>query len=471
MKFTLGFVVIAVIGVMIIGLYFQSELLSFLKSALPNPPSPSSLSQSPQTSSTSSPLVPPPSPPLPPVENDIDYLLAYWGPNIDETGMDDTKWQKQVGHMSQLREVGFSYAGIRIARTSPDSYWRSKTTERINALRADGFNIALYTSAGHYHLAVGEADTSKKTVLQLDPRTHGSNAQNLKYFDASEAFDAFICSSGCGDCSQVPVRHAIDPAYTGIIWQKEIEALKSQIDQAAIGASDNDLVIFDTEVWGIKPGWVTYCYPDAFISGASQFYSGDKAERYQQYLAYWKDRGVDFRNVVKNKNNKVGVIFYGANIAPFASHSDVSDSWNNFNTWMPYGVSDSPSPEFYFAPNLKKFTEELHKGNFSDTVPWISFSTTGYGWIRAFDNQPESGWVTKSWDPKITQKIGYLLYQTKIKGVLVYPGPGDHGIPFSYYLAHARALVKGLKGNDVVLKEICGDDWDNDGDGVWDNEC
>ena len=68
---------------------------------------------------------------------------------------------------------------------------------------------------------------------------------------------------------------------------------------------------------------------------------------------------------------------------------------------------------------------------------------------------------------------GFLLREEGAAGVFIYPGPGSHGIPFDYYLAHAQALVAGfVNGVDPgTLTEICDDGWDNDGDGYTDEGC
>jgi len=370
------------------------------------------------------------------------FILVNWAKYIDV--LDEASWNQYLIVLEELRNIGFTHAGIRM--------WNSQSdiSSKINELRSLNFKLGLQSSSGHIIL-----------TSNLDPDSHASNGQNIKYFD-SLGFDPYNCAAGCGsinnpNCTNDPHRTAHDPAYDGLLWQQELSIVENIINKANL--LNGDLMLFDTEVWGESSTVAESCYPGALNNSVLR-YSGNLDERYQQYYNYWKARGLDLRNKVKIKDQGIFVLFFNENMP-------------GKRGWMPYGVGDARSPRFYFAPNLTKFQISLNEDDFSNTYPWISFSTTNYAWTNPPGDPGGSGSVSSlKWDPKITQKIGYMLRSEGVAGIIIYPGPGDHGLSTEYYSAHAHALVNGLvKGIDPgTLSEVCSDGMDNDGDGEWD-EC
>lgn len=385
-----------------------------------------------------------PRPIIPPIKQPAEYILTFTGPYIDATAITDNIWNNYLSTFQTLKNDGFSHTGVQIWSINPDLKTQHTISSRIGDLRDRGFNLALSQNSGHRLLIDGGAD---------------SQSDGSKYFD-SDGFDAFQCDSRCGDCSKTPTRQAIDPAYSGVVWQNELNFIDSNMRRANI--SSKDLVLFDTEVWGLKPDWVQYCYPQAMATASERYSGATLSNRFQQYYQYWRERGIDLKNTAKNISPEIKTIFYGENI----------ESLHKEETWMPPRTGDFFAPEFYFAPNLVRAEEQLGKGNFRGAIFWISFSTTNYAWTNPSGSHSAAGWFTARWDPKVSQKLGYYLHQEGAAGAIVYPGPYEHEVPIDYYLAHADAFSKGfLNGLDPgELIEICNDELDNDGDGFWDED-
>lgn len=82
------------------------------------------------------------------------------------------------------------------------------------------------------------------------------------------------------------------------------------------------------------------------------------------------------------------------------------------------------------------------------------------------------GWYTTQWDPRITQKAGFMLRQKEVYGLLDWPGPKKFDGTYDYYLSQVESFMRGFNGNDPgELLEVCNDGWDNNGDGLWNEGC
>lgn len=373
-------------------------------------------------------------------------VLTYWASHLDS---DEVAWQSYLEAVTTLNQIGFTHAGVTLGYNGID------ISARVKQLRDRGFKLALRNSSGHIVL---------NNPVMLDSQNHEQNRQNLKYFNAPN-FDPNLCSDECGfgeygpNCTLKPHRLAHDPAYSGEIWQQELRIVENKLAKTDLGAGD--VFLFDTEIWGYTPQQVEFCYPGVLQSSVGR-YSGTLSERYSQYYNHWSQRAIDLLNKVKAKSSDIFTLFYNENIP------------QNINqTWIPPGIGDAPSPRFYFAPNLPLAASSLAAGNFSGTYVWISFSTTSSTWAKAPGSENSNGWILAQWDPVITQKMGLMLKQANVAGIVVYPGPGYPGIPVEYFFRHARALVKGfINGEDPgALLEVCGDQWDNDGDGEFNEGC
>lgn len=373
-------------------------------------------------------------------------VLTHWPVYLDE---DETVWQSNLEMLKALKQLGYTHAGVTLGYNGID------ISSRVKELRDRGFKLALHNSSGHIIL---------NNPNRLDPQKHSSNGQNLKYFD-TPGFNPYSCASDCGggeygpNCSLKPYRLAHDPAYTGTLWQEELTILRSKLSKSTL--QTGDAMLFDTELWGPTPALVDYCYPETLAHSTGR-YSGTITERQSQYFRNWWNRAMDLKTTVKNHDADVLTLFYNENIPE-----------NIDQTWIPPGVGDAPSPRFYFAPNLDMVAEALGRGNYNGTYVWISFSNTSSSWAHPPGSVGSSGWITTVWDPIITQKMGVMLKRAGVTGIVVYPGPAQHGLTKDYFYQHSIALVRGFYiGIDPgTLIEKCADGMDNDGDGEFDENC
>lgn len=351
--------------------------------------------------------------PLPPEQ--LPRVITFWGEYIDVVS--DSNWPDILSIYNNLSQIGFTHAGIKIWSNN------SNVSTRIADLRNNNLKFAF--------IDVFDSDSRSRRILLndvlLDPLNHSSNNQNLKYFD-TVGFDPYVCvNSPNWNCTIRPRNNAHDPAYTGVVWQTELSFLNNLLDQSTI--TFGDVALFDIEIW-VKPSGVEYYYPNA-ITNSYLIYSGNQSERFSQYESNWKARGKNIANLAKIKSSNILTLFYGENLP------EIQESGNG-EMWMLPGTGDAPSPDFYWSPNLTKVEYLLNTFDYSNSYPWISFAYSRYNY--------------NIWDPKITQKLGFLLKQEGVKGIIVYPGPGDHNDSLgltkeeaiNYYYNHSKALMLGF---------------------------
>jgi hypothetical protein len=389
-------------------------------------------------------------PPIPPdddndsVENSSSYVLTYWGPWVDDEGITDQEWiDEYLPVFTQLKTIGFTHTGVELWYLNQSAHPLGAT--RITDLRNRGFDIGLQHIPGYQILMKKE---------NLDPQYH-ENGQNYKYLD-STGFNASECYCQEDHCHNETNRNAYDPGYNGTVWKDELNLLDQYIATANLTSSD--LAMFDMELWGARDVNLYVCFGDDILMRSVGRYSGNHSERWTQYVNNWRQRGIDLRDRVKNWNPDIRTFFYGDNIPELEY------------TWMPVGAGDVRSTSLYSMPNITHCQQLLDSYNFNGSYMWVSFSTTDLRWNHPPGNH--EGYFADGilWDPLLSQKIGYLLRQEGVKGIIVYPGPYESGVPIDYFMAHANALAKGfVNGTDPgELTEISGDGWDNNGDGIWD---
>lgn len=391
--------------------------------------------------------------------NKSRLIITHWGTAVDSSIYNNqTLWEEYLEHSQLLIEIGFTHPAYTIYDRNITSQEIQTIQSRINDLRQINQNLSIHISSGHIFLE--EPDEN-------DPQNHSKPPYNpnLKYFNAS--FNPFSCAD-CDASANPPIasRRALDPAYKGTIWQKELNAVENYLQVSTTTA--NDLVIFDTEIWGKNPSWVeNYGYYPNVIQNSEGRYSGTKEERYAQYMIYWQQRGLDLKNKVEENNPNTRTIFYGEDIV---SKSQL--------TWMPIGTGYASSPSRYVSPNLTHFKIDLdYYAGYNNSYPWISFSTVQTDLVSgnlSNINGPTSkseceNYCELNWDPRVSQKIGYMLREKNVSGIIIYPGLNSEDYTYEYFIAHSQALVKGfLDGEDIELQEVCADGWDNDGDGDFD---
>jgi len=330
--------------------------------------------------------------------------LTFWGPYLDSAPA--VGWPEYLKVVRQMKADGFTHIGVRV--------WNPQTdvASQLADLRAIDLPLAFISSPGHRFLA---------NPAELDPANHVSNNQNLKYFD-TPGFDPYQCRVPT-DCPTGPHVTAHDPAYAGVVWQKELDLVSASLDR--VGLRSGDVAIFDTEIWAEPETAVEWYYPRVILDSPGR-YQGAPAERYAAYRSNWLARARDLVAIVRRQAAAAPVLFYAENQSTFPTFG-----------WMPAGSGDAPAPEFYWLPDLGLVDSKLVAASWSATYPWVSFSFSA------------ATWKTEVWDPTKTQKLGWLLRTAGAGGAIVYPGPFDHNVPINAFLAHAKALTDGfLRGFD-----------------------
>ncbi len=417
-------------------------------------------------------------------------VLTYWGPNLDVPS--EIEWNNDyLPAFRDLNSYGFTQVGIHtpyqtlnpIITSTNEVYWNQYTT-RVTDLRTHGFDLALHFSPGRILMDPNELDGSIQ-----------SNGQDAKYYD-STGFSASECNGFATPCETSGLPY--DPAYSGVVWQKELNLLRAGVQRASVGA--NDLVLFDQEIWGGNLGWCEWgilwqnannpitsgfilngSYPHLLENSTGRYIGPAGQPAYvqeKQFINYWKARSIDLTNVVKDEAPNTKVLFYGENppynpTIPQACSRyplcpdgtlDQNECPVDEATYAPIGSGDAASPIFYLLPDISVIQTQLGKGNYAGSFVWVNFYQPVYG---------QTGPWNLNWDPKVTQKIGKLLRDQGVAGVIIYTAPFALGIPIGDYKAHAKALADGFLRNQDPgeLVEICGDGWDNDGDGEFDEGC
>src|SRR3989344_1179249 len=424
------------------------------------------------------------------------FTLSSWAPYIDAGSIQDVWDSKYLPAFRQLQGIGFTHTGIHIwtdvfnLQIPSEQVRYARLQEQLQGMRDGGMQIMLNESTGHWFLPPGAdkeiTDTAKYfDTPGFDPYTCAAKFNNIpdypdvpvsccdgKTFVGGDGCPASEPKGGCL-CRLIPSSRAIDPAYTGTAWQRELTRLDNLMNIAEINATDT--VSLDTELWGWKPTLTEDAYLGS-LGNNTTHYSGTLPDRFLQFYNFVGERGTDIMGVIKVHNPSTQAFFYNENPERIAKgirtdqYGNTTQSWYISNSSMPTGTGDAPAPDLYHSTNLQTFQSimNLDQTGFTGTIPWISFSTSTVNWYA----------TQLYWDPKITQKVGFILRERGVKGAFIYPGPWDHEVPIDYYMLHAQALVDGLvKGIDPELSGPlvespeagnCSDGWDNDGDGKGD---
>ena len=385
-----------------------------------------------------------------------NLILTFWGPSLDVPTAE--KWNNYLAVFEKLRTLGFTQIGIHgpYSSLAPDDpagqpAWE-KYVARAGELRAVGFNLALHFSPGRI----------LKDPRELDPQTHDANGQNLKYFDGDN-FAVTNCAAWVGNCEQSNL--ALDPAYDGVVWQKELKLLEALVRRANLQAGD--VVLIDNEIWGGNLGWKKWyyfyqnnptagAYPDLLNRSVSR-YHGSAEDRNAQFMDYWQTRGAELKAVVKKYSPNSLVLFYGENVSDAREDLPLNERNCTVNgravrsclcsaidekvvcpineiTYAPIGTGDARSPTMYYLPDWQKYEADFAAGDFNGAYPWVSFSTSARN----------GSYQSTTWDSKLTQKLGWRLREEGINGVIVYPGPYDHNVEVDYFLLQAQSLADGF---------------------------
>lgn len=364
-----------------------------------------------------------------------DYILSYWPLNIGRSTEDPT-WNQYKTTINELKNMGYTHAGI---LSEGDDVGTPLSSGRINELRSLGHRIAFVHRPGASR-GINDIDT-------LDPAPpitlpDGRVLPNAKYLDIPN-----LVPSTCSDNSHFKTT---DPSYTGPIWQLEKDRLTNYMNSA--NPQNNDIVYFGMEIWGdrINNSFPTCNVSTQLMNSYSRYTAPTEEERKHQWFNHWKNRALDLYQIVKNKNSQTMTFFYNEQLENQSSETawfskKTDGSYNNYSTAVPLGSGDLRSPSNYRNPAVVYYNEQFQTYNYSGSVLWISFNCSRAPGLNCDQDV--------FWNPRISQKIGYLGRQEGLKGIMIYPGPyawASHGVTIEYFMAHAEALADGfVRGIDA----------------------
>ncbi len=367
-------------------------------------------------------------------------ILSFYGSYIDGVTLKDQQaWINYKLMAKKLSDRGFTHTGIRV--------WDDNSAilgSRLSELRSLNLKFALLHDPGQKFLLNSE---------RLDSQVHSSNNQNLKFFGAYN-FNPNSCSSSCS-CSSRPHRTALDPGYSGTIWQNELTLLKNILSHTIL--NQNDFILLETEIWGPSVSDTLSCYPESLNDGGR--YSGETSNRKAQFYLNWRKRGEELKAEVEKVYPNIPLVFYNDQEPKLLKSEGTS---------MPQGIGDIHNSPFYHLPLLSTLANELNEADYSNSYAWISITQI----------KREGKYLREPLDPKVVQKAGKMLKDEGLKGVILWPGPetlkiNNQFFEDSQYISLSEHFANGyIKGIDPgSLAEICGDDIDNDGDFICDENC
>jgi cysteine-rich repeat protein len=382
-------------------------------------------------------------------------VLGTWGADL---GLPITaeNWTEYLSVWSELKNMGFTHAGV-----APS--WNGYQADLIADLRALDLDV-IYRYSPNFNSILSGSDSG------------------LQFFNAP-GFDPSNCVPGICGCTGTPIFQSLDPAYSGALWQQTMSNLQNSLSLAQTQA--NDVLAIDAEAWRGAES-VEFCYSNQLpvTNSIPPRYNGsDIEERKIEYRSHQLNRASDLNTVATQIQPTIKKFYYFENIVGW------TDAWDDYTYW-PAGSGDNPSPTLYYIGALYNCPincngTRITCRTFSNLLTDPSFGSNAwagsYPWISFQYSIPHIGSCTPPedarWDPRVTQKAGYLMKQANISGAIVYPGPPPIAcsgcMTREEYLNHSQAFTNGfLLGLDPgQLEEVCGDGLDNNGDAVVDENC
>jgi hypothetical protein len=340
---------------------------------------------------------------------DCEFIFTYWPNYIDIS-------TEELASFADMRDAGMTHAGITFRPTTG-------AEGNLSLLEGLGYRLALEISPGHY--------------------SWGSPLKELIYGDDDSKYLDAPCLNKTL-CDNWNFSHAIDPTYTGVLWQNTLANTLNVTSRA-----NADVVLYDIEIWATPetlesyyrygdPGRDCYCYVVRDGIG------------YEAYYDAWMQRGLELTDVIKQVNQSTEVFFYhewpgGGNRC--------SPSYTGLCTPAPLGVilngtGDAPCPSIYTAANLEALEKSLEWSDFTNALPWVS-----YTYMLGYSN---FGGGPIYFDPSVSREAGRMLRKAGARGFFVYPNAYNerdkfNGAGYDYWLDHAREMIIGFKeGLDYV---------------------
>ncbi len=414
-----------------------------------------------------------------------DFIFTFWPIYISgctQQKLDDPNSiaSKRMQGIDTMMDpsIGMTHAGIHFVALPTD-----ENPCLTNLKNIKKYKLALEISAGHGRLNEGRTELADikwpAEYLNTDKGKQFLKAPCLCNNctiteEIANNWSDYVDKERCGDWNN---NRALDPSYTGILWQNTLNNTKDVVAKA-----QPEIVLFDTELW-LRPGAIdTDFYGDTdcqcMLLQKAFGYDGCGTQppcnrydyyqknplccQYDRYISAWRQRGLELKAAVQSVSS-AKVSFYDEIPANGRRYVQTYTGayWDNYDTIgaMPSGVSDYPSPYLYIVPNLEVF--EKNTPYLSGTVPWVSYThMMGYS---NFNEQKADVYF----DPSVSREAGRMLREAGAKGFIVYPNGqnmeertagekywqhyGKQG--YDYWLAHAKEMIAGFNEEPTYVEK------------------
>jgi len=354
--------------------------------------------------------------------NKDGFIFTYWPIGLVEKT--SSFYASRMQAREDMKNAGMNYAGILIL-----PFYDSWADEEIADLKSQGYKLALEYSAGHYE---------NNPLPELED-VYGDGA---KQYLTADCLDRDKCENWNSS-------HALNPQYTGILWQNTLENLRNVVVRA-----QPELVLIDTELWQY-PKSIDYLFTDISDPGDDCDCSIVKdGIGYDAYNSAWFERGLEVKETIEDSWPTSEAYFYHElaqdsgkcwpNLYGYCASSSVS------LTYLP-GTGDSASPSMYFAANLEMLENYISWSNMTNSLPWVSFSyVMGYSNICSFKNyKNQIKSCIKMYDIGVSREAGRMLAQSGARGFVVYPNAFNEKESYGnewyeHWLEHAEAMIQGF---------------------------
>jgi len=358
---------------------------------------------------------------------DEDFIFTY-SPIVVTS--DEAIKQEHFTAIDNMSEAGMNYAKIQFYPNYPDSM----IDDYLNRIKEKGYKLALGYSPGHY------------SWLEPYELTNVVADEGKQFLNAS-CLDYDVCKNW-----NKAVLGAIDPNYTGILWQNTLDNTKN-ITKNASKFLKPEIVMLDTEIWQ-DPVNVEKLFDDC---GCKIVQEGIGSNTYKQK---WLERAIEIKEAVKQVDDSIGVYFYHE--LPENGERCAQSPYGNYGCdktgWLLNGSGDSPTPALYILPNLELLETNTKTMNLAGAVPYLSFSYM-YGYSNYFVYSSEYPGLEKDnivFDLSVSREAGRILRQAGAKGFEIYPNAyldkkfyGEEY--YNLWLEHAREMIAGFKeGQDYI---------------------
>jgi len=349
--------------------------------------------------------------------------------------------EDRINATRDMMKAGMTHVVVAFGPTIPQN---ESINEFLDYAKNNGYELALGISAG---MCPYNGDYNE--VCNSTPELFAVNGDNGKQFLNASCLNYSKCENWNNTWA------AIDPNYTGILWENTLKNTEDIVKRAN-EVYHPDVVLFDTEIWG-KPKSIEWHFNEGDPGdncNCSIIQNGIGATA---YYTEWKKRGMELARAVKKVNDSIKVNFYNELPAGTRWIQEYDGSEVNVTGYMPAGAGDFAGPSLYVLPNLEVLEKNINSMNLSGTLPRIS-PTYMYGYSNFFKYRDMNGSREDNlhFDPSVSREAGRMLREAGTRGFDVYPNAyiakdwyGDEG--HTYWLDHTKALIEGFKeGTDYV---------------------